>query len=142
VERGAIDAAAWLGPYDDEKLGFVKVAPYYYYPGWWEGCANGFLYVNTAKWEELPKTYKQMVTVAAGLTAKYDARNASAIKRLAAAGAQLRPFSVEILDAAFKATNDYFAETAAKNATFKKLNDSMTAFRKAVPVAPGVRGGL
>jgi TRAP-type mannitol/chloroaromatic compound transport system substrate-binding protein len=134
LERGAIDAAEWIGPYDDEKLGFAKVAPYYYYPGWWEGCANGFLYVNTTKWEELPKAYKQMVTVAAGqvaadLTAKYDARNAPAIKSLVAAGAQLRPFSVEILDAAFKATNDFFAETAAKNASFKKLYDSMTAFR-------------
>jgi len=110
------------------------VAPYYYYPGWWEGCANGFLYINTAKWDELPKTYQHMVTIAAGqvaadLTAKYDARNAQAIKRLVAAGAQLRPFSTEILDASFKATNELFAEVSAKNEKFKKLYDSMTAFR-------------
>jgi TRAP-type mannitol/chloroaromatic compound transport system substrate-binding protein len=134
LEKGTIDAAEWIGPYDDEKLGFLKVAPYYYYPGWWEGCANGFLYINTAKWDELPKTYQHMVTIAAGqvaadLTAKYDARNAQAIKRLVAAGAQLRPFSTEILDASFKATNELFAEISAKNEKFKKLNDSMTAFR-------------
>src|SRR5438046_6521259 len=134
LEKGTIDAAEWIGPYDDEKLGFLKVAPYYYYPGWWEGCANGFLYINSAKWAELPKTYQDMMTVAAGqvaadLTAKYDARNAQAIKRLVAAGAKLRPFSVEILDASFKATNELFAEISTKNEKFKKLYDSMTAFR-------------
>ncbi len=134
LEKGTIDAAEWIGPYDDEKLGFLKVAPYYYYPGWWEGCANGFLYINTGKWDELPKTYQHMVTIAAGqvaadLTAKYDARNAQAIKRLVAAGAQLRPFSTEILDASFKATNELFAEVSAKNEKFKRLNDSMVAFR-------------
>jgi len=134
LERGAIDAAEWIGPYDDERIGFAKIAPYYYYPGWWEGCANGFLYINTTKWAELPKTYQTMVTIAAAqaaadLPAKYDARNAPAIRRLVAAGAQLRPFSAEIMDAAYKATNELFAEIAAKNPAFKKLYDSMTAFR-------------
>ena len=134
LEKGTIDAAEWIGPYDDEKLGFLKVAPYYYYPGWWEGCANGFLFINTAEWAELPKSYQQMVTsaaaqAAADLTAKYDARNAQAIKRLVAAGAQLRPFSTEILDASFKATNELFAEISGKNAKFKTLYESMIAFR-------------
>ncbi|MGY2901173.1 TRAP transporter substrate-binding protein [Bradyrhizobium sp. URHC0002] len=134
LEKGTIDAAEWIGPYDDEKLGFLKVAPYYYYPGWWEGCANGFLYINSAKWAELPKLYQNMVTIAAAqvaadLAAKYDARNAAAIKRLVAAGAQLRPFSTEILDASFKATNELFAEVAAKNPKFKGLYDSTIAFR-------------
>jgi TRAP-type mannitol/chloroaromatic compound transport system substrate-binding protein len=59
LEKGTIDAAEWIGPYDDEKLGFLKVAPYYYYPGWWEGCANGFLYINRAKWAELAKTLSE-----------------------------------------------------------------------------------
>jgi TRAP-type mannitol/chloroaromatic compound transport system substrate-binding protein len=134
LEKGTIDAAEWIGPYDDEKLGFLKVAPYYYYPGWWEGCANGFLYINGGKWAELPKVYQDMAAIAAGqvaadLTAKYDARNAQAIKRLVAAGAQLRPFSPEILDAAFKATTELFADVAAKNDKFRKLYDSMIAFR-------------
>jgi len=134
LEKGTIDAAEWIGPYDDEKLGFLKVAPYYYYPGWWEGCANGFLYINTAKWNELPKTYQQMINsacaqAAGDLTAKYDAYNARAIKRLVGAGAQLRPFSVEILDASFKATSELYAEIGAKNEKFKKLHDSMMAFR-------------
>jgi TRAP-type mannitol/chloroaromatic compound transport system substrate-binding protein len=134
LEKGTIDAAEWVGPYDDEKLGFAKIAPYYYYPGWWEGSANGFLYVNIAKWNELPKVYQQMVTTAAGyvagdLVAKYDVRNAQAIRRLVAAGAQLRPFSPEILDASLKATGELFTDVSAKNPLFKKINDSMTAFR-------------
>ena len=134
LEKGTIDAAEWIGPYDDEKLGFLKVAPYYYYPGWWEGCANGFLYINVGKWNELPKPYQSMIkaacAVAAGdLTAKYDAYNARSIKRLVANGAQLRPFSPEILDASFKATNELYAEIGAKNERFKKLHDSMMAFR-------------
>src|SRR5215813_13384962 len=134
LEKGTIDAAEWIGPYDDEKLGFLKVAPYYYYPGWWEGCANGFLFINSAKWAELPKTYQSMITAACGLaagdlTAKYDAYNARSIKRLVANGAQLRPFSPEILDASFKATNELYAEIGAKNEKFKKLHDSMMAFR-------------
>ena len=62
--KGTIDSVEWIGPYDDEKLGFLKVAPYYYYPGWWEGCANGFLYINVGKWNELPKTYQSMITAA------------------------------------------------------------------------------
>jgi TRAP-type mannitol/chloroaromatic compound transport system substrate-binding protein len=134
LEKGTIHAAEWIGPYDDEKLGFLKVAPYYYYPGWWEGCANGFLFINTAEWEALPKSYQQMVTSAAAqagadLTAKYDARNAQAIKRLVAAGAQLRPFSTDILDGSFKATNELFAEISEKNEKFKTLYQSMIAFR-------------
>jgi TRAP-type mannitol/chloroaromatic compound transport system substrate-binding protein len=134
LEKGTIDAAEWIGPYDDEKLGFLKVAPYYYYPGWWEGCANGHLFINSGKWAELPKLYQSIVTtacaqVAADLTAKYDARNAQAIKRLVAAGAQLRPFSSEILDASYKATTELFDEVAGKNEKFKKLYDSMIAFR-------------
>ena len=89
-----------------------------------------------------------MVTIAAGqvaadLTAKYDARNAAAIKRLVAAGAQLRPFSTDILDASFKATNELFAEVAAKNAKFKALYEFDDRIpQRAVPVASGLRGHL
>src|SRR5215467_11526436 len=124
LEKGTIDAAEWIGPYDDEKLGFLKVAPYYYYPGWWEGCANGHLFINRAKWAELPKAYQSMMMTAAAagaadLTAKYDAYNARAIRRLVGAGAQLRPFSTEILDAAYKATGDLFGEVSATNPKFK-----------------------
>jgi TRAP-type mannitol/chloroaromatic compound transport system substrate-binding protein len=133
LEKGAIDAAEWIGPYDDEKLGFVKIAPYYYYPGWREGCTNGCLYINSAKWAELPKT-QHMVTTVAGYVAgdriaKYDSRNPPSIKSLVAAGARLRPCSLDILDACYKASQELFNEVAAKNATFKKLYASTIAFR-------------
>jgi TRAP-type mannitol/chloroaromatic compound transport system substrate-binding protein len=134
LEKGTVDAAEWVGPYDDEKLGFNKVAPYYYYPGWWEGSAGLHLFVNNAKWDSLPKAYKSILTTACGYTtvdmmAKYDARNPAALKRLVGAGAQLRPFSQEIMDACLKASKEVYAETSAKNADFKKVYDSMAAFR-------------
>ncbi len=66
LEKGTIDAAEWVGPYDDEKLGFVKVAQNYYYPGWWEGCGQGHNLINLAKWNELPKHYQSMIEVASG----------------------------------------------------------------------------
>src|SRR5689334_10995067 len=118
LEKGTIDAAEWVGPYDDEKLGFVKVAPYYYYPGGWEGGTTQHFMFNTAKWEELPKSYKAIVTAAAGAasveeTGRYDARNPQAIRRLAAAGALLRPFSPAIMEACLKASNELYAEISA-----------------------------
>src|SRR5262245_37553521 len=66
LEKGTVDAAEWVGPHDDEKLGFYKVAQFYYYPGWWEGGTTQHFMFNIAKWNELPKTYQAIVTVAAG----------------------------------------------------------------------------
>jgi len=134
LEKGTVDAAEWVGPYDDEKLGFQKVAPFYYYPGWWEGGTTQHFMFNTTKFEELPKSYKSIVTAAAGAanveeTGRYDARNPQAIKRLVAAGAQLRPFSQPILEACLKSANELYGEISAKNADFKKVYDNMVAFR-------------
>jgi TRAP-type mannitol/chloroaromatic compound transport system substrate-binding protein len=134
LEKGTIDAAEWVGPYDDEKLGFYKVAPYYYYPGWWEGGAMLHTMVNTAKWAELSPQYQSIVKTACqaanvDMLAKYDARNPAALKKLAAAGAKLAPFPQDVMEACFKAANDTYAEINATNAAFKKIYDSMTAFR-------------
>lgn len=134
LERGTIDAAEWVGPYDDEKLGFNKVAPFYYYPGFWEGGPMLHFMINQDKWNELPKAYKAIVQAAAGycnvdMQAKYDARNPAALRRLVAGGAQLRPFSQEILEASLKAANELYDEISAKNADFKKLYEAMRAFR-------------
>ena len=135
LEKGTIDAAEWVGPYDDEKLGFNKVAPFYYYPGWWEGGAALHFFTNTAKWAELPKNYQAILTSAAAhanvdMQAKYDARNPAAIKRLVQdGGAQLRPFSPEIMEACYKAATDLYAEITGTNANFKKVHDAYMAFR-------------
>jgi TRAP-type mannitol/chloroaromatic compound transport system substrate-binding protein len=134
LEKGTIDAAEWVGPYDDEKLGFYKVAKYYYYPGWWEGGTALHFFINTDKWNSLPKSYQALLTAAAGYTnmdvqAKYDARNPLALKRLVAGGAVLRPFSEEILEASLKASNEVNAETSAVNPDYKKIWESQLAFR-------------
>jgi len=134
LEKGTIDAAEWVGPYDDEKLGFNKVAPYYYYPGWWEGGAALMFFVNDKKWAELPKAYQAIFLSAAQLAntdmqAKYDAKNPAALKRLVASGAQLRAFPQEIMDSCWKAATELYTETCAQNAAFKKVHDSYMAFR-------------
>jgi TRAP-type mannitol/chloroaromatic compound transport system substrate-binding protein len=134
LEKGTVDAAEWVGPYDDEKLGFYKVAPYYYYPGWWEGGTTNHFMFNTQKFEALPKAYQSVVRAACGAanveeTARYDARNPQALKRLVANGAQLRPFSQAIMEAAYKAALEVYADISSKNPDFKKAYDAMVAFR-------------
>jgi TRAP-type mannitol/chloroaromatic compound transport system substrate-binding protein len=134
LEKGTIDAAEWVGPYDDEKLGLYKVAQYYYYPSWWEGCGMVHNFININKWNELSGPYQSIVRTASALAnewmlAKYDANNPAALKRLVLNGAQLRPFNQAVLEASYKAANEIYAGTSAKNADFKKLYDNMVAFR-------------
>ena len=134
LEKGTLDACEWVGPYDDEKLGFFKVAPHYYYPGWWEGGAMLHHFINVTKWNELPKAYKSIIRTASEMTytwmqSKYDAGNPAALKRLVAGGAKLHPFPQPVMDACYKAALEVYAETSAKNADFKKVYDHMLAFR-------------
>ena len=133
LEKGTIDAAEWIGPYDDQKLGFNKVAKYYYYPGWWEGGPQLSLLVNKKAWDALPKEYKAIVEIAAAdahieMMADYDGKNPYALKQLIAAGAQLRPFPKEVMDACYKAAQEVYAETAANNANFKKIYEDYRKF--------------
>src|SRR5437660_1649016 len=134
LEKGTIDAAEWVGPYDDEKLGLYKVAKFYYYPGWWEGGPELDLFVNIAAYEKLPKDYQAALEGACyeanvDMVAKYDAVNPPALRRLVAAGVQLRPFPREIMQASYKAATEVFDETAAKNASFKKVFEPWRKFR-------------
>ncbi|KAA0582731.1 TRAP transporter substrate-binding protein [Azospirillum sp. Sh1] len=134
LEKGTIDAAEWIGPYDDEKLGFNKVAKYYYYPGWWEGGLNVSLLVNKQQWEQLPKQYKAVLEAAcfeANLTmnAKYDAENPAALKRLVGGGAQLRPFPRDVMEACYKAAIELYDETAKSNPKFAKIYEQWKKFR-------------
>jgi TRAP-type mannitol/chloroaromatic compound transport system substrate-binding protein len=134
LEKGTIDACEWVGPYDDEKLGFVRVARNYYYPGWWEGCGQGHNLVNLAKWNELPKTYQSAIITASGeawawVLGKYDHGNPTALIRLVASGAVLRPFPQDIMEACFKAANETYAELSKSNPMFKKLYDSLLEYR-------------
>jgi TRAP-type mannitol/chloroaromatic compound transport system substrate-binding protein len=134
LERGTIDAAEWVGPYDDEKLGLHRVAQYYYYPGWWEGGAMLHNFINLDKWNALPPAYKSIIRTASSMandwmTAKYDAGNPPAMKRLLTEGAQLRPFPPAVMEASLKAALDVYREVSEKNAEFKKVWEQMLAFR-------------
>jgi TRAP-type mannitol/chloroaromatic compound transport system substrate-binding protein len=134
LEKGTIDAAEWVGPYDDEKLGFYKVAPYYYYPGWWEGGPTVHFMFNKAQYDGLSPAYQSLLRTAAraadaDMLQKYDYKNPTAIKSLVGQGVQLRPFSPEILQASFAAANEVYAEMEATNEPFKKIWSSIKAFR-------------
>ncbi len=129
LERGTIDAAEFSGPADDEKLGFQRVAKYYYYPGFWEGCANVSFFVNLDKWNGLPAHYRAVVEAACAealalCVAKYDHTNPDALFRLVASGAELRAFPQDVMQAAFREAQALYGELAASNANFKKFYDS------------------
>ena len=130
LEKGTIDAAEWVGPYDDEKL---KVAPHYYYPGWWEGGSMLFTFVNLDKWNALPKNYQAILEQAGHfantwMIAKYDEVNPAALRRLLANGVKLHGFSPAIMEACFKAAKELHSEIAAMNESFKKVYDAMTKY--------------
>ena len=134
LEKGTIDATEFVGPYDDQQLGFVKVAPYYYYPAFWEIGAMLNFVINKEKWDSLPPDYQAIVRAAAeacncDMLAKYDALNPPAIRALVGSGAQLRPFSQEIMETSFNAAQELYKELADGNADFKTLLDSMMAYR-------------
>jgi TRAP-type mannitol/chloroaromatic compound transport system substrate-binding protein len=131
LEKGTLDACEWVGPYDDEKLGFYKVAPHYYSPGWWEGGSMLFAFVNLDKWNALPKAYQAILTQAGHyantwMIAKYDQLNPPALKRLLAGGTKLHVFSPPIMEASFKAAKELHSEISQTNAAFKKVYESMT----------------
>ncbi|ADO42325.1 TRAP transporter substrate-binding protein [Ketogulonicigenium vulgare] len=135
LERGTIDAAEWVGPYDDEKLGFVKVAPYYYAPGVWEGGPTLHFYFNKPAYDDLPAQYKSLLQTATravnnDVLADYDWRNPPALKVLAAQGAQLRWFPKEVMDDMFTAANSTYAEYEASNPHFARMWGAIKDFRR------------
>ena len=135
LEKGTIDAAEWVGPYDDQKLGFNKVAPFYYYPGWWEGGPQVDFYINTKAYEGLSAEYKAMVRTASAfahvdMQAKYDGRNPAALKQLVAAKTKLVPYPKAVMDAAFQASMEIYSELNASNPAWKKIYADYATFRR------------
>ena len=135
LERGTIDGTKWITPVDDEKLGFYKVAPYYYYPGWNDGSASIHYFINLDKWESLPKEYQAVMRSAAALAGewvmtKFDADNPKALRRLVSQGTKLRGLPQDVVDALHKAAQEVYAETSEKNPTFKAMYESYTNFAK------------
>jgi TRAP-type mannitol/chloroaromatic compound transport system substrate-binding protein len=136
LDRGAIDAAEWVGPYDDEKLGLNRAARFYYYPGWWEPGPTLDLMINVDQWKRLPKEFQEALKSACAeaniaMLAKYDAKNGPAFERISKSNA-LRPYSREILAAAEKASIELFEEIAAKDATYKSVFAGWSRFRDSI----------
>jgi TRAP-type mannitol/chloroaromatic compound transport system substrate-binding protein len=134
LEKGTIDAAEWVGPHDDEKLGLGKVAKYYYYPGFWEGSAALHCIVNKKAWESLPKEYQAMLETASDAVnsitlARYDGLNGAAVRRLVSQGVQLRAFPRDVMEAGYKASQEMYAEFSAKSPQFKKVADNYFQYR-------------
>ena len=135
LEKGTIDAAEWVGPYDDFKLGLYKVAPFYHYPGWWEGGPQLSLYVNQKSYDSLSAEYKAIIANASAnahvdMQAKYDGRNPGALKQLVAVGTKLNAFPKDVMDASFKAAMELYAELNASNPAWKKIYDDFAGFRR------------
>ena len=135
LEKGTIDAAEWVGPYDDQKLGFNKVAPFYYYPGWWEGGPEVDFFINQKAFDSLTPEYKAIIEAASALAstdmlAKYDALNPPALKQLVAAKTKVLPFSQAVLEASFKASMEVFAANDEKSPEWKKIYADMRAFQR------------
>jgi TRAP-type mannitol/chloroaromatic compound transport system substrate-binding protein len=135
LEKGTIDAAEWVGPYDDQKLGFQKVAQYYAYPGYWEGGPQLDLHVNIKAYDALSAEYKAIIENAAAyahtdMQAKYDARNAAALKQLVAGGTKLIRFPKDMMEAAFKESMALYSELSASNPAWKKVYEDYSAFRR------------
>ncbi len=134
LEKGTIDAAEWVGPYDDQKLGFNKVAPFYYYPGWWEGGPQLDFFINQKAWDALSAENKAIVEAATAeahivMQARYDARNPAALKQLVGAGTKLRPFAPDVMAEAFKQSMALYDEIGTKNEDWKKIYADYSKFR-------------
>ena len=134
LEKGTVDAAEWIGPYDDLKLGLHKVAKNYYYPAWWEGSTQFSVLINTKAFNALSEEYKSIVRQAASdahvkVQATYDGRNPTALKQLIAEGAKLSRLPKEVMDAAFKASREVYAELNDKNPNWKKIYADYSRFQ-------------
>jgi TRAP-type mannitol/chloroaromatic compound transport system substrate-binding protein len=135
LEKGTIDAAEWVGPYDDEKLGFNKVAPNYAYPGFWEGGAQLEFYINKAAYNGLSAENKAILEcactyAATEMQARYDVRNPAALKKLVSAGTKLFAFPKDVMDAAFKESMALYNEISGTNPKWKKVYDDYSAYRR------------
>jgi TRAP-type mannitol/chloroaromatic compound transport system substrate-binding protein len=137
LDRGAIDAAEWVGPFDDEKLGLNKAAKFYYYPGWWEPGSTFDLQINLTAWNKLPKEYQEIVKAASiqanmECLAIYDTENPIALKRMIEGGTKLKAFSSEIMTAAQQQAFAIYEENASKDATFKTVYEQWKKFRESI----------
>jgi len=134
LERGVIDATEWVGPALDIKMGFYKVAPYYY-SGWHEPGSVLELTFNQHSWSKLASEHKAMIEVAssemnANMTYEFHAKNIIALQKLKSLNVKLSQFPDDVTEAGKKALNEVIAELSSKNSDFAKVYDSIKTHLK------------
>ena len=137
LENGTIDAAEWKNPHADEMLGLNRVAPYYYYPGWWEPGTSYEFQINLEEWRKLPRDYQEIVKAAAAdvndkMLARFNAVNGSVLNKLALSGTKLSPFSQDILNACYQTAFELYDEIASQDTIFKEIYQQWQAFRSEI----------
>jgi len=136
LQTGAIDAAEWVGPYDDQKLGFHKVTNFYYYPGWWEPGPSLEIQINLAEWDKLPAEYQAALQSAAAeanmiMLARYDAKNPGALQQLLGESqVQLAPFPDDVMQAAQESSLALLDDFAAQDTDFASILKEWNTFRE------------
>ncbi|MBV7330055.1 TRAP transporter substrate-binding protein DctP [Chloroflexi bacterium TSY] len=144
LQTGAIDAAEWVGPYDDEKLGFHKAASFYYFPGWWEPGPSLEIQINLDEWNALPEEYQEVLKTAAfeanmTMMARYDAKNPGALQTLLSDGdITLLPFPDDVMEAAEEAAFELFDEFATNDTDFGSILAEWSAFREGIQTWHGL----
>lgn len=138
LRSGAIDAAEWVGPYDDRKLGLYRAASFYYYPGWWEPGPSLEIQINKAEYDALPEEYQAVLLWAAAhanqtMTARYDAKNPAALATLQGArNVTLAPFPDSVMQAAEESAFELIDEFAASDSDFASVLKEWSAFRNSI----------
>ncbi len=135
LERGSIDATEFSMPAIDLNLGFYQVAKHYYFPGWHQQSTLFDLMMNKEKYYALSDTQKAQINavcgdnITAGL-AEGEAIQGAALKELQEKGVTIHRWPPEVLDDLRAAWNEVAAELAESNPTFKKVWESLSAYRE------------
>jgi len=137
LETGAIDAAEWVGPYDDLVQEFNKVTDFYYFPGWWEPGPSLEVQFPVSEYDSLPEEYKAVLQSAAAfanhqMLAKYDALNPPALEEIQAGGTTILPFPDDVMDAAESATLEILEENASADSDYRSVLDGWLSFREGI----------
>ncbi len=136
LDRGTIDALEWVGPGMDIKMGFHKVAKYYY-TGWHEPASEMQFLVNKKAFDKLPKKYQTMLETAMK-AASMDmyienfAESVDAWQKMKKEhpDIQVKTFPLPVLKALKKAADEVYAEYSAKNPKFKEIYEDYTNYMK------------
>ncbi|MCC5858538.1 MAG: TRAP transporter substrate-binding protein DctP [Ectothiorhodospiraceae bacterium] len=137
MERGALDAAEWIGPYDDTILGMYRVARYYYMPSWAEASVMGALYFNKDQWDEFPADIRMQIQACchkAGnwMASEYMANNPPALEKLQSEhGIEVVNFPESVLDVFYEAAQEVHEEDM-RDEKYRRIFENWDAFRRQV----------